>query len=122
MSEKIPALVLYHNPRCGKSREALRLLTEHGHKPAVVLYLENPPTVVEIKKLLKKLGLKARELMRMDEDIYTSLSLDNSALSQNALVAAMAAHPILIERPILAAGGRAVIGRPPERVLELLQV
>lgn len=114
-------LVLYHNPRCGKSREALRLLTEHGQKPVVVLYLENPPTAVEIKQILKKLGLKARDLMRTGEDIYKSLDLDNPALSQNALVAAMAEHPVLIERPILVAGGRAIVGRPPERVLELLK-
>jgi arsenate reductase len=113
-------LVLYHNPRCSKSREALRLLEEKGRHPKVFKYLETPPTPAEISSLLGKLGIPARDLMRKSEAVYKSLGLDNPSLSEKTLVAAMAENPVLIERPILIAGRRAVIGRPPERILELL--
>ena len=114
------SLVLYHNPRCSKSREALRLLEEKGHRPKVVKYLETPPAAADISALLGKLGMSARELLRKSEEAYQALGLDNPALSEKALIAAMAEHPELIERPILIAGRRAVIGRPPERVLDLI--
>ncbi len=113
-------LILYHNPRCSKSRGALELLESAGHSVSVRRYLETPPSAGELKTLLGKLGITARQLLRSGEDEYKSLQLDNPALDDDALIAAMAAHPKLIERPILIAGDRAVVGRPPEKVLELL--
>lgn len=114
------SLVLYHNPRCSTSRAALKLLEELGVAPKIVLYLETPPTAAEIRRLLKKLGVGPRDLMRAKEPIFKELGLGDPGLSDDALVDAMAEHPILIERPVLIAGERAVIGRPAERVLELI--
>lgn len=111
---------LFHNPRCSKSRGALELLRERGIEPAIVPYLEEPPSPVELRALLQMLGIGARGLLRAGEAEYDDLGLDDPALSDEALVAAMSAHPRLIERPIFVHDGRAVIGRPPERVLELL--
>ena len=113
-------LTLYHNPRCSKSRGALELLEARGLTPHVVRYLETPPSAAELRELLDKLGIGARELLRSGEDEYKELGLADTSLSNEQLIAAMAAHPKLIERPILIAGERAVIGRPPEKVLELL--
>jgi arsenate reductase len=113
-------LILYHNPRCSKSRGALELLEAHGLNPTIVRYLETPPSATEIKALLAKLGISARQLLRTGEDEYKALNLADSSLDETALIAAMASHPKLIERPILIAGDKAVIGRPPEKVLELI--
>ena len=113
-------LILYHNPRCSKSRGALELLESAGHSVSVRRYLETPPSAGELKTLLGKLGIPARQLLRSGEDEYKNLQLGNPALDDDALIAAMVAHPKLIERPILIAGDRAVVGRPPEKVLELL--
>lgn len=113
-------LTLYHNPRCSKSRGALELLEERGLTPNVVRYLETPPDAATLQSLLAKLGIGARQLLRTGEDEYTQLDLANPALSDEQLVAAMVQHPKLIERPILVAGDKAVIGRPPEKVLEIL--
>lgn len=113
-------LTLYHNPRCSKSRGALELLEARGLAPTVVRYLETPLSAGELQTLLSKLGIGARQLLRTGEDEYKTLSLADSSLSEAQLIAAMAAHPKLIERPILVAGNKAVIGRPPEKVLELL--
>jgi arsenate reductase (glutaredoxin) len=110
----------FHNPRCSKSRAALELLTERGVQPQVVAYLDQAPGVDELKDLLRRLGLPARALLRTGEPEYAELGLDDPSLSEEALLAAMHAHPRLIERPIFVYGERAVIGRPPERVLELL--
>ncbi|WP_120993422.1 arsenate reductase (glutaredoxin) [Stutzerimonas urumqiensis] len=114
-------LLLYHNPRCSKSRGALDLLETQGHTPHVVRYLETPPTVEELRELVGKLGIAPRGLLRTGEPEYASLGLANPSLSDEELLAAMATHPKLIERPILVVGDNAVIGRPPERVLELLR-
>lgn len=111
---------IYHNPRCSKSRQTLALLEEQGIQPEVVLYLETPPTVDELLAVLKKLGIPARELLRKGEDEYKALHLDNEQLAEAELVAAMVAHPKLIERPIVIKGKKAVLGRPPENVLQLL--
>jgi len=113
-------LTLYHNPRCSKSRGALELLEARGLAPEVVRYLETPPDAATLKALLGKLGIGARQLLRTGEDEYKSLDLANPALSDDQLIAAMTEHPKLIERPILVAGDKAVIGRPPEKVLEIL--
>lgn len=111
---------LYHNPRCSKSRGALELLRERGIEPTIVPYLETPPTAQQLRELLAMLGLPPRDLLRTGEDEYAALGLSDGSLSDSALIEAMVAHPRLIERPIFVHGKRAVIGRPPERVLELL--
>jgi arsenate reductase len=113
-------LTFYHNPRCSKSRSALQLLESRGLQPNVVLYLETPPTAAELTALLCKLGISARQLLRTGEDAYKNLHLADTSLSEADLIAAMLSHPKLIERPILLAGERAIIGRPPEKVLEIL--
>lgn len=110
----------YHNSRCSKSRAGLELLAQHNIEPVVVNYLDTPPTAIEIKALLDKLGLSARELMRSGEDAYQKLGLDNPDLTEEQLVDALVREPILIQRPVLADATRAVIGRPTERLLELL--
>jgi arsenate reductase len=110
----------FHNPRCSKSRGALALLAEHGVEPDVVAYLDTPPTPAELRDLLRKLGLPARDLLRTGEDAYKQLGLADRSLSEAALIEAMHRHPILIERPIFVRGDRAVIGRPIENVLQLL--
>jgi len=113
-------LTLYHNPRCSKSRGALQLLEERGLAPTIVRYLETPPSAAQLRDLLGKLGIGARQLLRSGEDEYRTLNLADPALSEAQLIEAMVAHPKLIERPILIVGSKAVIGRPPEKVLELL--
>jgi arsenate reductase len=113
-------LTLYHNPRCSKSRSALELLEARGLAPTIVRYLDTPPDAATLKTLLDKLGLSARQLLRTGEDEYKALELADSSLSDSALIDAMVAHPKLIERPILVNGDKAIIGRPPEHVLEIL--
>jgi arsenate reductase len=117
MSEQI---TIYHNPRCSKSRAALALLRERGVEPQIIEYLKTPPNAARLKKLLTMLGMAPRELMRKGEAPYKDLGLSDSALSDAKLVAAMVDNPILIERPIVVSGEQARLGRPPERVLELL--
>ena len=113
-------LTLYHNPRCSKSRAALALLEARGLTPTIVHYLETPPSVEQLRELLRKLGLPARQLLRSGEEQYSALNLADSSLSEEQVLSAMAAQPKLIERPILIVGNRAVIGRPTEKLLELL--
>ena len=110
----------FHNARCSKSRGALELLRERGIEPQVVAYLEQPPSADQLRDLLRKLGISARGLLRTGEPDYAELGLADTSLDDEALIAAMVAHPVLIERPIFVHGEHAVIGRPPERVLELL--
>jgi arsenate reductase len=113
-------VTIYHNPRCSKSRQTLALLEGKGVTPNVVEYLKTPPSASELKALLKKLGLKARDLLRAGEPLYAELGLQDQDLDEEALIAAMAANPILIERPIVVNGNKAAIGRPPENVLAIL--
>ena len=113
-------LTLYHNPRCSKSRGALELLQARGLAPTVVRYLETPLDAAQLKALLTKLGFSARQLLRTGEDEYKTLNLADASLSEAQLIAAIAAHPKLMERPILATADKAVIGRPPENILEIL--
>ncbi len=113
-------VTLYHNPRCGKSRQALALLQDRGVTLRVIEYLKTPPTAAEIDRILRRLGLEPRALMRRGEADYAALGLDDPALDRTALIEAMAGHPILIERPIALCGNKAALGRPPERVLEIL--
>ena len=111
---------IYHNPRCSKSRQALQLLQEHAASPEVVEYLKTPPNAGELGRLLDMLGLEPRELMRKGEKEYRESGADNPGLSRAQLIALMVEHPRLIERPIVVSNGRAALGRPPERVLDIL--
>ena len=111
---------IFHNPRCSKSRATLALLQEKGIEPEIRLYLEEPPTEDELRSVLKLLGRPARELIRKGEAEYREQGLANPDLDDDALIAAMARTPKLIERPIVLANGKAAVGRPPESVLEIL--
>jgi arsenate reductase (glutaredoxin) len=116
----MPQIILYHNPRCSKSREALALLEQRNIDPVLQLYMEHPPTVAELEQLLSKLGLQARDLLRTSEPAYAELNLAGTTLSDAQLLHVMVANPSLIQRPIAVCGNRAVVGRPPETILELL--
>lgn len=112
-------LVLFHNPRCSKSRAALELLRQKGIEPGIVEYLQTPPTRAELADIVKKLGIKPEALVRTGEDVYKA-KYKGKALSDAQWLDALATDPILIERPIAIKGNRAVVGRPPEKVLDLL--
>lgn len=111
---------LYHNPRCSKSRQALAILEEHSITPTIIHYLDTPPDKDTIQSLLTKLGITARELMRKGEEEYQVLALADESLTEAELIAAMVKHPKLIERPILVVDDKAIIGRPPAKILTLL--
>lgn len=113
-------VTIYHNPRCSKSRETLKLLEDKGITPAVIEYLKTPPSAVEITDILAKLGWQPRQLMRTKEAEYKAGGLDADGLSDAQLITAMVATPKLIERPIVLANGKAAVGRPPESVLDIL--
>lgn len=110
---------IWHNPRCSKSRQTLDLVREKGIEPEIVEYLKTPPSAAEIKAVLKKLGIGARALMRTKEAVYKDLGLA-AVEDEEALIAAMVEHPVLIERPVVLKDGKAALGRPPESVLEIL--
>jgi arsenate reductase len=111
---------IYHNSRCSKSRGTLELLQARGLEPEVVNYLDTPPSVDELKALLRLLGMTPRQLLRTGEAEYKELRLDDPSMGEEAILQAMVAHPRLIERPIVVADGKAAIGRPPEAVLPIL--
>ena len=113
------ATTIYHNPRCSKSRKTLELLQQHDRQPHIIEYLKTPPDAKTLRGLLTKLGISARDLVRRNEDEYLLAGLDDLTLSEEDIINAMIKHPKLIERPIVVLGNRAVIGRPPEKVLEL---
>lgn len=113
-------VTIWHNPRCSKSRQALSLLEENGTETRIVKYLDTAPSADEIKAVLKKLGISARDLMRTKEALYKELGL-KEVTDENALVDAMASHPKLIERPVVIMGDKAVLGRPPEKVIEFMK-
>ncbi|MCG6871258.1 MAG: arsenate reductase (glutaredoxin) [Gammaproteobacteria bacterium] len=113
------SITIYHNPRCSKSRATLALLRERGHQPQVIEYLRDPPDADTIHRLLALLGISAHELIRTGEAAYREAALSPD-LPENQLIAALQQHPILLQRPIVEANGRAAIGRPPETVLEIL--
>jgi len=115
-------VTIYHNPRCSKSRKALALIEDQGLKAEVVLYLKTPPSSDTITELLQKLGMTARDIIRTSEAAYKENNLKESSLSEETLIAAIVAHPILLERPIVVKGKRAIIGRPPENVSSLFSI
>ena len=114
------AVTLYHNPNCSKSRQTLALLQDREVTINLVEYLKQPLTAAELRQLLNALGLNARQLIRTKEAVYLELKLEDTALTEAALIDAMVENPILIERPIALTTQGAVIGRPPENVLTLL--
>ena len=114
------SVTIYHNPRCSKSRQTLALLQEQGLEPSIINYLETPPSVQQLQQILTLLDLSPRQLMRTKEAEYKAQDLDNSARTDEELIAAMQATPKLLERPIVLANGQAAIGRPPENVLAIL--
>ena len=111
---------LYHNPRCSKSRQTLALLQENGIQPEIIEYLPSPPSLEALQQLQQLLGVAALQMLRTKEQVFAELGLGNHGLTDTQLLQAAAANPILLERPIVVCGDRAVIGRPPENALELL--
>ena len=111
---------IYYNPNCSKCRAGRALLEDRGETPEIIEYLATPPDREELVALLELLALEPRELMRQHEAVYREQRLDRPELGRDELIAAMLAHPILIERPIVIKNGRAIIGRPVERILDIL--
>ncbi|WP_345972605.1 arsenate reductase (glutaredoxin) [Sulfurimonas diazotrophicus] len=113
-------VTIWHNPRCGKSREALKLLEGEGITPEIIRYLDDTPSEKELRSVLKMLGIGARDLMRTKEAVYKELGL-KEVTDEDALIKAMTENPKLIERPVVITDGKAVIGRPPEKVVDLVK-
>ena len=112
--------IIYHNPRCSKSRQTLEILNEKDIDTEIVLYLENPPSAKEVASILQKLGLSSRDIIRKGEEEYKLLNIKDQSLTENELISFMSENPKLIERPIVVKDDKAIIGRPPENVLSLL--
>ncbi|MBT4519139.1 MAG: arsenate reductase (glutaredoxin) [Halieaceae bacterium] len=112
---------IYHNPRCSKSRASLQLLNDKGIEPEIVLYLDVPPSIEELKDVVAKLGLGAGALIRYNEDLAKELGIAKSdQRSEHEWLALMNENPVLIERPIIVSGNKAVIGRPPENINDIV--
>ena len=116
----MPDTIIYHNPRCSKSRAALELLTEKNIDAKVVKYLDTPPNRVELENILELLKIEPRDLMRKGEQEYTENNLDEPGLSRDQLIETMLKHPRLIERPIVVKDGKAAIGRPLQNIIDIL--
>ena len=116
---KTDTIIIYHNPRCTKSRETLALLEKKKAKPEIVEYLKTPPTVTELKSVLKKLGLNVQEIIRKKEPLFIE-KFKTKKFNDEKWIDVLVKNPVLIERPIVVKGNKAVIGRPPENVLKLL--
>lgn len=114
------SITIFHNPRCSKSRQTLNILEEQGVSPEVLLYLETPPDADQLKAILGKLGITARDLLRKGEQEFKDNNLKDPSLTEEQLINFMCEFPKLIERPIVINGEKARIGRPPESVLEIL--
>ena len=112
--------IIYHNPRCSKSRQTLEILTKQNVDTEIVLYLETPPSAEEVTSILQKLGLSSRDIIRKGEEEYKLLNIKDQSLTENELISFMSENPKLIERPIVVKDDKAIIGRPPENVLSLL--
>ena len=113
-------LVIYHNPQCSKSRETLQILEDHECDPEIVEYLQQPPDADELMRIIALLGISARDLLRTTEAAYLEAGLDRDSLEENEIIEALCQYPSLLQRPIVVSGDKAVIGRPPSRVLELI--
>ncbi len=112
--------IIYHNPRCSKSRQTLQLLTDNGITPTVIEYLKTPPTHQQLDSILRGLEIEPSDFIRKGESQYTELNLANEALNRDQLIDVMIQHPKLIERPIVVNGDKIAIGRPPESILTIL--
>jgi arsenate reductase (glutaredoxin) len=112
-------ITIYHNPHCGKSRGALAIIAENGIEPAIIEYLKAPPAKEELRAILKKLGMKAEQIVRKGEPVFKEM-FSGKSLTDDQWLDALVKNPILIERPIVVRGAKAIIGRPPEKVRELL--
>lgn len=113
-------LTIYHNPRCSKSRAALQLIRENGAEPEIVEYMKNVPTEEEMKKLLMKLGLKAQDLLRRNEPVFKEKYM-GLEFTEVEWIKVMVEEPRLIERPIVVRGHKAVVGRPIDNVIDLIE-
>ncbi len=113
-------VIIYHNPRCSKSRQTLELLKDRNIDPEIILYLEQNPTASELTALVNLLGMTPRELLRTGEPEYKEMQLNNTDLSDADIIKAMVDAPILMQRPIVVCGDKALLGRPPEQVLEII--
>jgi len=118
--DDMSSITIWHNPRCSKSRQTLQLIRDRGIEPTIIEYLGSPPSAAELAGALKALCMEPRDLMRKKEAPYRELSLDDEGLTRAKLIDVMVEHPVLIERPVVFRGNRAVVGRPPENVLALL--
>ena len=115
-----PKVIIYYNPKCRKSREALQIIKEKGIEPDIVYYLDEPPSTSELAEILRKMGKRPRDIFRKSEPLYKDLGLKNKDLSDDILLQYLNKHPILIERPIVIKGQRAVLGRPPEDIKKII--
>jgi arsenate reductase len=113
-------VLIYHNPRCSKSRQTLELLRSQNIEPTIIEYLKTPPTAEVLDHILHQLGQEPRDIIRKTEPAYREAGLDDPGIDRASLIQAMVTHPTLIERPIVIANGKAAIGRPPENVLAIL--
>jgi arsenate reductase len=120
LKENPMPLTIYHNPRCSKSRETLELLKDKGLKPQVIEYLKTPPTAEELDEILKKMNAEPETVVRTKEEAYAKSGLKNPALSRAEKISILVKNPVLIERPIVVNGEKAALGRPPEKVLGIL--
>jgi len=114
------SVTIYHNPRCSKSRQTLQIIESKKIKPTIIEYLKQPPNKIELKSILKKLQLRAHDIVRIKEAEFQQLGLDIIAASEDQILDAMITYPILMERPIVVNGEHAIVARPPEKVLEIL--
>ncbi|HOE95163.1 MAG TPA: arsenate reductase (glutaredoxin) [Candidatus Sumerlaeota bacterium] len=119
MGDKHAMLSIYHNPRCSKSRETLRLLRDEGHDPRVIEYLKEPPTAAQLREIVRMLGGDAHRIVRSKEPAYAAAGLSRDSTDEE-IIRAIVENPILLERPIVINRGKAALGRPPEQVLEIL--
>ncbi len=111
---------IYHNPRCSKSRASLEMLEARGINPTIIKYLDTPPDIAELTEILDKLGLRAEQIVRKGEALFTELGLNDKSLSNEEWIEVLAQNPRLIERPIVVSGNKAAIGRPIKRVIDIL--
>ncbi len=116
----MPKVTIYHNPSCSKSRQTMALLEEHHIKPEVIEYLQAPPSKEELTEIIHLLRIPAKDIIRTNEEEWKTLGIDITTASEDKLIVAMANHPKIIQRPIVVANGKAALGRPPEKVLDIL--
>lgn len=114
------SFTIFHNPRCSKSRNTLNLLKENGIEPDIRLYLIDPPSSVELQDIIDKLNIRPKDLLRKGESVFKELNLNQQEDRTDVIIQVMSENPILIERPIVIRGEKAIIGRPPENVLSLI--